>query len=94
MVLIRSFLVFFFLFCFSIGIATDTRLNVKMEGKAAELIVDLGGGSISDFRLAPDGLNPLQWDSWFFSPNADQPAPILPPRLYSFATALPSTAGC
>jgi len=34
-----------------------------MKNQVAELIVDLGGGSISGFQLIENGLNPLQWDS-------------------------------
>lgn len=42
---------------------TEDRPVVLLEGKAATLRVDLGGGSISDFRLAGHSLNPLTWDS-------------------------------
>jgi hypothetical protein len=32
-----------------------------LNSPAAKLVVDLGGGSIVDFHLAGDGLNPLRW---------------------------------
>jgi hypothetical protein len=73
-----------FLINFSFGFAADTRPIIKMEGKKAELVVDLGGGSIADFHLGSDGLNPLQWDSWSFNPRADEPAPILPRSMGHF----------
>ena len=43
------------------------RPTLVLEGKAAQLIVDLGGGSIADFHLNDQPLNPLSWDSWSFS---------------------------
>jgi hypothetical protein len=55
-----------------------------MEGKKAELVVDLGGGSISEFRLKPNGLSPLQWDSWSFSPHPEQEPPMLPRSMGHF----------
>ncbi|MDA1068805.1 MAG: hypothetical protein O3C43_20155 [Verrucomicrobia bacterium] len=68
----------------STGLAADSRPTIKMEGEKVELVVDLGGGSISEFRLGPDGLNPLQWDSWSFSPNADESPPMLPRSMGHF----------
>ncbi len=51
------------------------RATVVLEGKAAQLTVDLGGGSIADFHLSEQPLNPLSWDSWSFStdPSAAPP---------------------
>lgn len=40
---------------------TEARPAVHLEGKAATLVIDLGGGSIVDFHLADGGLNPLRW---------------------------------
>ena len=37
------------------------RPSVVLEGKAAKLVIDLGGGSIVDFHIEPGGLNPLKW---------------------------------
>ncbi len=37
------------------------RRSLVMDGKAAQLIVDLGGGSIVNFHLIDMGLNPLHW---------------------------------
>ena len=55
--------------------ASENRPTLSMESNAAQLVIDLGGGSIADFHLGTDGLNPLQWDSWDFSddPSADPP---------------------
>lgn len=39
------------------------REALVLESKAAKLVVDLGGGSITDFHLADHALNPLTWDS-------------------------------
>jgi hypothetical protein len=60
------------------------RSTISLKGKTATVVVDLGGGSISDFHLGDDGLNPLQWDSWSFSPNPDGPAPDLPRSMGHF----------
>ena len=38
------------------------RPSLILEGKAARLVVDLGGGSLVDFRLSGHRVNPLQWD--------------------------------
>ena len=55
--------------------AVEERPLLILDGKAAKLVVDLGGGSIADFHLKSNKLNPLQWDSWDFSdtPEADPP---------------------
>ncbi|HUS08693.1 MAG TPA: hypothetical protein VMZ52_20480 [Bryobacteraceae bacterium] len=37
------------------------RRAIILEGKAAKLILDLGGGSLVDFHLLDHGLNPLVW---------------------------------
>jgi hypothetical protein len=42
-------------------VSTDARRTVRLEGQAATLVIDLGGGSIVDFHLGRDGLNPLRW---------------------------------
>lgn len=39
------------------------RRVIALEGRVANLVVDLGGGSITDFHLRNQGLNPLQWGS-------------------------------
>ena len=39
----------------------DGRPSVVLESTAAKLVMDLGGGSIVDFHIAPGGLNPLRW---------------------------------
>jgi hypothetical protein len=39
----------------------DGRPAVVYETPAARLVIDLGGGSIVDFRIAKHGLNPLAW---------------------------------
>ena len=42
-------------------VMVNGRPAVVLESPAAKLVVDLGGGSIVDFRLSADGLNPLAW---------------------------------
>src|ERR1051326_6172044 len=37
------------------------RRSLVLEGKVAQLVVDLGGGSFTDFHLRSQGLSPLQW---------------------------------
>ena len=56
----------------------DSRPVLKLQGNAAELVVDLGGGSIADFHLLADGLNPLQWDSWYFRAESEGDPPMEP----------------
>src|SRR5262249_13327516 len=34
---------------------------VVLDSSSAKLTIDLGGGSIVDFHLNPEGLNPLRW---------------------------------
>ena len=41
---------------------SNGRPSLILEGKAARLVVDLGGGSLADFRLSGHPVNPLQWD--------------------------------
>jgi hypothetical protein len=41
----------------------SNRPALVLEGKAARVAIDLGGGSIFDFRLNGHLLNPLTWDS-------------------------------
>lgn len=53
--------------------AQARRPEVRLEGKAATVAVDLGGGSIVDFHLAEGGLNPLAW----IAPD-DRDKPIRP----------------
>lgn len=62
----------------------ESRPIVKMESDKAELVIDLGGGSISEYRLKPNDVNPLQWDSWSFNPKADEDPPILPRSMGHF----------
>lgn len=38
------------------------RPSLILDGKAAQLVVDLGGGSFVDFRLSSHSINPLQFD--------------------------------
>ena len=57
----------------------EDRPSLVLDGQAAMLVVDLGGGSIADFHLKSNPLNPLQWDSWSFGDTPDQ-APPLEPR--------------
>ena len=49
--------------------ADESRPAVVLEGKAAAVKIDLGGGSISDFHLVDRPLNPLTWDSARSSAN-------------------------
>lgn len=37
------------------------RRSLVLDGKAAQVVVDLGGGSIVDFHLLSQGLSPIQW---------------------------------
>jgi len=57
----------------------NSRRSIVLEGETAQLVVDIAGGSIADFHLQDHGLNPLQWDSWSFSPNPEDP-PTPAPR--------------
>jgi len=40
---------------------TDSRPTVRLQSPTANLVIDLGGGSIVDFHLSDGGLNPLRW---------------------------------
>lgn len=60
---------------FSWAETRSSRPALVLEGKAAQLAVDLGGGSIADFHLQGHGLNPLQWDSKFFDPSLNDTLP-------------------
>ena len=62
----------------------DDRPRLVLDGQAATLVVDLGGGSISDFHLKSNPLNPLQWDSWSFGDTPDQAPPIEPRSMGHF----------
>src|ERR1700680_1910558 len=42
-------------------VIVNGRPTVVLESPSAKLVIDLGGGSIVDFHLAPGGLNPLRW---------------------------------
>jgi hypothetical protein len=42
-------------------VGTDGRRAVRLQSQTATLVIDLGGGSIVDFHLGGDGLNPLRW---------------------------------
>ena len=64
--------------------ANEDRPVLKMTSKAAEITVDLGGGSIADFHLGKNGLNPLQWDSWDFSETPDDEPPLTPRSMGHF----------
>lgn len=53
------------LLCSTAGLSEPTlegRDLVRLEGKAASAVVDLGGGSIVDFHRTGHGLNPLCWN--------------------------------
>jgi hypothetical protein len=54
--------------------AVKKRATLVLETTSAKLVVDLGGGSISDFHLAGHALNPLTWDSQ--STDAESPRPM------------------
>ena len=41
----------------------NNRPALVLETGSAKLVIDLGGGSISDFHLAGHPVNPLTWDS-------------------------------
>lgn len=41
----------------------ENRPAVRLDGSAAQLKIELGGGSVSDFHLTDFPLNPLTWDS-------------------------------
>src|SRR5688572_43143 len=43
--------------------SVNDRPSLVLETKSAKVVVDLGGGSIRDFHLAGQTLNPLTWDS-------------------------------
>jgi hypothetical protein len=64
------------LFLLSVGTAgpeslVNGRRAVVLESEAVRLTIDLAGGSISDFHLRKQGLNPLQWE---------EPGPKTAPR--------------
>ena len=54
---------FVFLLAVAAAHAQANRPSLVLESKSAKVVVDLGGGSISEFRLAGHTLNPLTWDS-------------------------------
>jgi hypothetical protein len=62
----------------------EDRPLLVLDGKAAKLVVDLGGGSIFDFHLKSNDLNPLQWDSWAFSDTPDAEPPMEPRSMGHF----------
>ena len=68
----------------SIMHAAADRPLLVLDGQAAQLVVDLGGGSISDFHLKSNPLNPLQWDSWFFGDTPDAEPPLDPRSMGHF----------
>ncbi len=72
-----------FLWTASHSAAAD-RPRLVLDGQAAMLVVDLGGGSIADFHLKSNPLNPLQWDSWSFGDTPDQAPPIEPRSMGHF----------
>ena len=63
--------------------AADRPL-LELDGQSAKLVVDLGGGSISDFHLKDNPLNPLQWDSWDFNPDPNAEPPLEPRSMGHF----------
>jgi hypothetical protein len=50
---------------------TTSRPSVQLDGKAAQVIVDLAGGSIVQFQFKDQRVNPLSWTS-------GEPAPAHP----------------
>lgn len=42
-------------------VVTTGRRTIQLESPSATVVIDLGGGSITDFHLAGGGLNPLRW---------------------------------
>lgn len=64
--------------------ANESRPIVKLESSKATVVIDLGGGSISEYRLKSNDLNPLQWDSWSFSPTPDKTPPMVPRSMGHF----------
>ena len=58
--------------------AEEDRPTLKFENDQVAVVVDLGGGSISEYRLKANGLNPLQWDSWSFNPSTNEEPPLGP----------------
>ena len=62
----------------------EDRPTLKLENDQAEVVVDLGGGSISEYRLKANSLNPLQWDSWSFNPRANEEPPMDPRSMGHF----------
>lgn len=72
------------IFCKTCLFASQSRPILSMQGEAVQLVIDLGGGSISDFRLGEDGLNPLKWDSWHFKPDSVLESPLAPRSMGHF----------
>jgi hypothetical protein len=64
--------------------AAEDRPLLVLDGQTAKLVVDLGGGSIADFHLKDNPLNPLQWDSWSFSDTPDEAPPMEPRSMGHF----------
>ena len=64
--------------------AADERPQLILDGTAAKLLVDLGGGSIADLHLKENQLNPLQWDSWDFSDDPSAEPPMEPRSMGHF----------
>jgi hypothetical protein len=48
------------------------RPSLVLKGKTAQVVVDIGGGSIADFHLLSQGLNPLRWEEQG-APTAPRP---------------------
>jgi len=66
MMLVRGMLVMFvMLLAISAGAQTVTngRSSIVLEGRVAQVTVDLGGGSIVGFQFKDQRLNPLSWTS-------------------------------
>jgi hypothetical protein len=45
----------------SAQVVPPERRTIQLESSTATVVIDLGGGSITDFHLAGGGLNPLHW---------------------------------
>ena len=62
----------------------EGRPTLELDGNAAKVVIDLGGGSIADFHLKEHKLNPISWDSWSFSENPDDKPPMEPRSMGHF----------
>lgn len=73
--------ILFILIAFLLMPDATAREIVILANANASVGIDLGGGSISDFRLTDSDLNPLTFDSWVYSDNPQDP-PTPDPRAF------------